>query len=952
MINKATKRQAKSKKLLAFIMTLLIAVFAFPLAACGGKDNGGGGDEDNKPIPEGSVRVTLNYFRPEHDYDDWNVWFWSSVADGAAHDFKKGTVKIAGEDWKTVTVTIPADLTAEDGVAFIVRKGEWAEKDPDMDRWIPSAKIVDSRVTVYVAQKRAEIYYDAQEAIDAATSNTINAAAFTSFKALSITTSSVITETSHFKIYDDEDTVVAELDCSQEDRYVDKKNATIRFTEPVELTKTYRIADEPAGGFDKMVNFVGREVNMSSLYVTTDFKTKYEYDGNLGVEYAADASTFKVWSPVATALKLNIYDAGEGGNATVTEMTKGEKGLWSITKDGDLNGKYYTYTVTARGKTKEVVDPYARSAGRDGKRGMILNLDATDPDNWEAQENPELASYSEAVIYEAQLRDLTINPNSGVSEANRGKFLGLTETGTTVTVGSVTKSTGLDYLKELGVTAVHFQPLFDFASVKEDFTTATYNKNGEYNWGYDPLNYNVPEGSYSSDPADGTKRVNEMKQMVMALHNAGIQVVMDVVYNHVSSAQTSNFEALVPGYYFRTDPSGAYYNGSGCGNVTASERAMFRKFMIESVLYWTEEYKIDGFRFDLMGCHDIETMNLLYDELKAVNHDVIVYGEGWTGGTSGLSNDDAAIQANATQMPNIAFFNDIIRDGVKGSVFTMTDTGFVSGKSGTDASVYVGAVGATSALDAALYKSLGSDKKFFAGAPTQSVNYVSAHDNSTLWDKLNASVNDEKEVLEAMYRLAAVSVLTSQGPAFFLAGEEMMRGKPTEAENEFDNRPNKWLTDPEHYFSDNSYKSPDSVNAIDWEQRVKNDAMIEFYKQLIGFKRNIPAFQFTTTEELNANIVIKDTDTDDGVAVYGISLNGTYIIIAFNANDTAAEIGVPEATETGYIRVLDGAVVNGEGIDGKNVTGDKFTVDKYSATILFTEDAIDFENWTYDVTVA
>ncbi|MDE6618435.1 MAG: type I pullulanase [Clostridiales bacterium] len=947
MTKQTTTKQTWLKLLLAFIVTLLIVAFALPLAACSGNSDDNGNDEDNGPIPDGYARITINYFRPAGDYEDWNLWIWSAGKEGAAYQFKNNTVNIAGENFKTAVITIPVDLTESDAVGFIVRKGEWSAKDPDMDRFIPASKIVDSRVTIYLAQAREGIYYDAQEAVDAATSNMITAAAFRNFKTLSIVTAAKISKKSHFKVYDEADNVVAELNCAETTTYNNKTNATIKFDEAVSLTKSYRIADEPADGFDKMVNFVGRNVNMASLYDTVDFKNKYLYDGELGVEYTAEASTFRVWSPVASELKLNIYDAGEGGTATTTAMTQGENGLWTATVNQDLDGKYYTYTVTARGTTKEVVDPYARSAGRNGVRGMILNLDATNPEGWAEQEEPTLGSYSEAVIYEAHLRDLTINPNSGVSAANRGKFLGLTETGTTVTVGSVTKSTGLDYLKELGVTTVHFQPLFDFASVKEDFNVATYNKDGEFNWGYDPLNYNVPEGSYSSNPADGKVRVNEMKQMVMALHNAGIQVVMDVVYNHVSSAQSSNFEALVPGYYFRTKPDSTFFNGSGCGNETASNRAMFRKFMIESVLYWTQEYKIDGFRFDLMGLHDIETMNQLYDALAEVNPDVMVYGEGWTGGTSGLDDDNAAIIANASKMPNIAFFNDVIRDGLKGSVFNMDGIGFVSGSVGSDAAVYVGAVGGTSALSATMYKTLGSDKQAFAAAPTQSINYVGCHDNSTLWDKLNASVEDA-DLIKDMYRLAAASVLSSQGPAFFLAGEEMLRSKPTTADNTYDNRPTAYLTNPDYYFSDNSYKSPDSVNAIDWTKRIENDDMVEYYKSLIMFKKNVPAFQLTTEDEIEEHIVLIDTDTDDGVAVYGIKYGGGLMIIAFNASETDVEIAVPTAD---FIKVVDGATINGEGIEGQNVTDGKLTVGAYKCAVLFTQDTVDVANWKYSVEI-
>ncbi|MDE6293641.1 MAG: type I pullulanase [Clostridiales bacterium] len=965
MTKKTTAQQPWLKLLIAFITVLLIVAFALPLAACSGNNDGDDGDvEDTSPIPAGQVRITINYFRPAGDYGEWNMWIWPNGGEGKAYQFNK-TVKIDGENWRRLTVTLPADLSQDQVFGIIVRKGEWASKDLDMDRFILSNMFENNRVTIYLAQNREDIYFDAKTAFDAATSNTISVASFNNYKTLTIMTGAKITKASHFKVYDDADNMVAELNCATTTTYNNKNKALIKFDKAVELSKVYRIVDDPAAGFNKEVNFVGRNINMSSLYETTAFKNDYLYDGELGVEYTAAASTFRVWTPVASALKLNIYDAGEGGTAKTYDMTKGEKGLWSTKINENLDGKYYTYSATVRGTTKEILDPYARSAGRDGVRGMILNLDATNPEGWndaEKHNTPTLNSYSEAVIYEAQLRDLTIHESSGVSAKNRGKFLGLTETGTKVKVGNVEKSTALDYLKELGVTTVHFQPLFDFATVKEDFNVATYNKAGESNWGYDPLNYNVPEGSYSSNPADGKVRVNEMKQMIMALHNAGLQVVMDVVYNHVSSAQGSNFEALVPGYYFRTRPDGSFFSASGCGNDTASEREMFRKFMVESVLYWTKEYKIDGFRFDLMGLHDIETMNKIYDELVKVNPDVMVYGEGWNLAGSGLDEEIAAIQTNADKMPNIAFFNDNIRDGLKGGVFDVTEPGFVSGAEGKDAVVYIGAVGSTSALSNELYKSMG--KAPFTIAPTQSVNYVSAHDNSALWDKLNASVNKDVDVLKAMNRLAAASVLSGQGPAFFLAGEEMLRSKPVDKSSLVydevnkvwkdptnDSRPEKWMTNSEYFFSDNSYKSPDSVNAIDWTKRVENDDMIEYYKSLIQFKRNMPQFQYTTVEQIKEHIVIIETaeTTNDGVAVYGIKHEGTMIVIAINANATSAEIAVPTAN---FITVVNGAEINGEGLEGKNVTNGKLTVGAYSAAVLWTDDDVNTSNWKYNVTVA
>ncbi len=930
------------KTVAAGVLASTIAVVSMPLG-CAKKD---------KPLPAGTVRLTVNYYRPAADYTGYNMWIWADGQNGSGYQFTADAT-IKDKTWKTLTADLQNVKTSGNAIGVIVRQStagnDWAWQTGDM--MIPADKIVNNKCSIYLMQDDDTIYYSPD---DVSFANRIKNARFTSFDNVYFDTSAKITAGSVFKLKDDADNVVATLDCSEDANksVVGENYVNIKLPEQLDIGKNYKIVDEPAS-FDESVNFLACDVSKSRLYSSEKFDELYAYDGELGVEYSKASSTFRVWSPAASAIKLNIYNAGTNGQKTQTlDMVKAEKGVWTQTVNGDLNGNYYTYSVTVGGRTTEIVDPYARSGGKNGTRGMILDLDSTDPTGWAAQGDPTLGSYSEAVIYEAQLRDLTISPTSGVSEANRGKFLGLTEKGTTVNGVAGGKSTALDYIKELGVTEVHFQPLFDFASVEENFTASTYNKDGEYNWGYDPLNYNMPEGSYSSDPNDGAKRVNEMKQMVMALHNAGVQVVMDVVYNHVSNARTSNFEVLMPGYFFRMTDDGNYFNGSGCGNETASERTMFRKFMIDSVKYWAEEYKIDGFRFDLMGLHDVTTMNELYDALAEVNPDVIVYGEGWTGGTSGLSDSKAALQKNASKMPNIAVFNDIIRDGLKGSVFTMNDTGFVSGKAGTDAAVYVGAAGSTDALASDIYISLGGDKKAFAANPTQSINYVSAHDNSSLWDKLNASVNKDADTLKAMNRLAAASVLTSQGASFFLAGEELLRSKPTQKTNNYDNRPTAYLTDPNYYFSDNSYKSPDSVNAIDWTLRDTNSDMVEYYKALIAIKKTFPQFKIADKATLKNCLVIKDTTENslkDGVAVYAVKSpdanSNEYAVVIINSNATAKTVSVPNGSYEVYVNGASATATAPATISSGSVS-----VGAYSAIVMkadLTADAI--SGWTYSV---
>ncbi len=626
-------------------------------------------------------------------------------------------------------------------------------------------------------------------------------------------------------------------------------------------------------------------VRKFKLYDTEEFIENYCYDGELGVKYAVDKSVFAVWSPFASAVTLNIYDSGDIKDTVRVEraMKKSDKGVWTKTVKGDLAGKYYTFSAVIDGEVRESIDPYAVAAGRNGERGMVVDLAETEPSCGDITVPP--APFSKFVIYEAQLRDLTIDKSSDVSEANRGKYLGMTETGTD------DAPTPLDRIKKLGVTAVHFQPLFDFASVDENFKTATFDKSGEYNWGYDPKNYNVPEGSYSSDPDDGAVRIKELKSMIAALHKAGIKVILDVVYNHVYDAATSCFQAFAPYYYFRTDGEGRLLNGSGCGNETASDRFMFRKYMIDSTSYWVREYKVDGLRFDLMALHDVDTMNAVCEELKRINPDIVVYGEGWDAGSNGLPPEMRACKSNAHKIKDVAFFDDIVRDGLRGSVFDVGDVGFVSGKPNAESAVFVSAAGGTDVLDDAHYKALGGDKHAFCASPSQNINYVAVHDNSTLWDKLNASVRADVDTLEAMNRLAAVCVMTGQGASLILAGEERCRSKRTPRDNTFDNHPHPYASDRDYWFADNSYRSPDSVNAIVWNG---HDGMFDFYRGLIGIKRSFPQFGISDGETLQK--CLHFGPCADGLAVFAVRdpEGSEFAVVAVNASRQAKRIAVPK----------------------------------------------------------
>ncbi|MDE5562841.1 MAG: type I pullulanase [Clostridiales bacterium] len=751
--------------------------------------------------------------------------------------------------------------------------------------------------------------------------NSIISAMFTDFFTVRIRTARKVPDSSVFCVLtasgervpiavsrEDKSEQVCALNCAVDSVAVGKTEFDIVLAAEVDFTQQYTLSDD--SGF-----FAAAPISKYKLFDTDEFQNRYNYDGELGADYSAKRTVFTVWSPFATKMLLNIYDAGECGKATEYPMTKGTKGEWTVTVDGNLDKKYYTYKIVdATGNAEEVVDPYARSGGKNGKRGMILDLDSTNPDGWDTQNIPQLKGNTHAVIWEAHVRDVTIHESSGVSEAHRGKFLGLTETGTENGNG---KPTALDYIKELGVTAVHFQPLFDFATVDESFIKATYNKAGEFNWGYDPLNYNMPEGSYSTDPSKGEVRVNELKQMIMALHNAGVQVVMDVVYNHVNNAASSNFEKLMPEYFFRKTDKGALSNGSGCGNETASERFMFRRFMIDSVKYWMTEYKIDGFRFDLMALHDTATMNSIYNALSEINPDVIIYGEGWKAGDSPLPESQQSTLANAKCTPNIAYFDDVIRNALRGDNFDKAGKGYVQGVNGLEDKVYVGVYGATN--------------NFALGA-NQNINYVCAHDDSTLWDRLNASVNWNKSTLKAMNRLAAASVFTSQGVAFILAGEEMLRSKPTTENNPYDNRPVPYKSNPKYFFSDNSYRSPDSVNAIDWNLLDENADIIEYYKVLIAIKKAWPQFHLATKQQIDRCVFVPDNNKGDGIISYAIKDpdSDEYAVVLLNNSDKTTNVSVPKGEYAVYI--------NGDKASAteklSEFSGSSFTVGARSAVVM------------------
>jgi len=646
-----------------------------------------------------------------------------------------------------------------------------------------------------------------------------------------------------------------------------------------------------------------REKKLSTELYYTNYPT---YCGNdLGLTYTLVASNFKVWAPSASQIKLNLYSATIADELERTlYLSQSHEGVWEITINEDLIGRYYTFQAEVLGKWKaEVPDPYVKAVGTNGQRGHIINFDKTNPINWENDTRPHLEKFTDIIIYELHVRDLSIHEDSGIQ--HKGQFLGLTELNTQNAEGL---STGLDHIKSLGVTHVHLLPSYDFFTIDESRP-----QDNQYNWGYDPQNYNVPEGSYATNPEDGAVRIREFKRLVQALHQNGLRVIMDVVYNHTGRTEASNFNQLVPGYYYRQDAKGNFSDASSCGNETASERPMMRKFMIDSVKYWAEEYHIDGFRFDLMGIHDMETMNQITEALYEIDPTIFVYGEGWTGGDSPLPEAQRAVKKQVNQMKRVAAFSDDMRDAIKGQVFSHEDTGFVSGKKGIEESIKFGIVAATShpQID---YGKVNYSNAPWAKHPSQTINYASCHDNHTLWDRL---LNSQPNISEAdrirMHILANTIVLTSQGIPFLHAGVEILRTKDG---------------------VENSYKSPDSINQIDWSRKSKYPEVVKYHQQLIKLRKKHPAFRMPTAQMIQENLSFLDV-RESGVVAYllkGEASGDTWkeILVLFNGSQEVKKVAIPKGNWT---VALDGNSISEEGL--YKISEPEIVVDYSSAMLLF-----------------
>ncbi|MED1510721.1 type I pullulanase [Bacillus proteolyticus] len=852
-----TKKLINKSVLLLTIIVMLSSVFSF---------------QNVKAVSNSkTTEIIIHYKEQPGNAKDWNLWMWGENANGKSYEF-------TGEDefGKYAKIKIDGDYNR---VGFIIRTNEW-EKDGS-DRWIENIK--DGRAEVWILSGDEKVY-NSKPSSDLS----IQKATIDSFNEITVTTNVPFnSKEQKIEIEGIKIKGINPFDKNGEDITNKVKIIT---EQKIDLKQTYKV---------KIENLADTNTEIGKVIRSEEFDKLFYYSGNdLGNIYTPQHTKFRVWAPTASEAKLVTYKKWNDKIGTEIKMQQGEKGTWKAELKGNQKGLFYTYKVKIGDKWTEAIDPYVRAASVNGDKGVVIDLNETNPKKWKANKKPEFKKPEDAIIYELHVRDLSIQPESGIKQ--KGKYLGVTEKGTK---GPEGVKTGLDHIKDLGVTHVQLLPIFDYASVNEENLNEP-----QYNWGYDPKNFNVPEGSYSTNPYEPTVRITELKQMIQTLHDNNLRVVMDVVYNHMYNAAESNFHKLVPGYYYRYNEDGTFANGTGVGNDTASERKMMRKFMVDSVTYWAKEYNLDGFRFDLMGIHDYETMNEIRKAVNQIDPSIILHGEGWDLNTP-LAAELKANQKNAEKMKGIAHFNDNIRDGLKGSVFEEKENGFVNGKQNMEDRIKKGI---TAGIDYDANTSTYQD-------PEQVLTYVEAHDNHTLWDKLElTNPGDSKEVRKQMHKLSSSILLTSQGIPFLHAGQEFMRTK---------------------YGDHNSYKSPDSINQMDWLRRAAFNNEVEYMKGLIDLRKKYPAFRMTSAEQIKKHIAF--IDVPKNVVAYTLDGKGSgnksdSFIVAHNANREAVDITLPSK---GPWKVL----VDGKQAGSKTlyvVHDNKIKVPALSSLVLKTEKPI------------
>ena len=808
-------------------------------------------------------KVIIHYQRQSASYNPWNVWMWYEGAAGQAFEFAKdGNTYLTDSFGAYGEWTLPASGTAQ-SIGFIIRTANW-DKDPDGDRFITQFKDVNGTPTAEIWLKSGSKFIWTKQP---SSQPSLLAAQVTGLKQLKLTFDNNVdinAEKSNFTIRS-----ASGADVAIDNWSAITGNVSAGYTVFVNLVEQVRIGtaytiSHPVYGL--------QESDLGSLWDLQTFNDQYYYSGNdLGNTYSAAHTDFRVWAPTADSVDLVTYASATtpAADGVVYQMTQDVKGTWVKRLDGNQDGTIYVYRAHFAAKVNETIDPYARSVTINGDRGVVVDLDSTDPTGWVESTRPNNMSSgnpSDAVLYELHVRDLSIDTTSNIPANHKGKYLAFTDLGTKYTKGKASTLTGLSAIKDLGVTHVELLPVYDFGSVDE---TGAGN---QFNWGYDPKNYNVPEGSYSTNAADPKARIRELKQAILAMHQNGLRVNMDVVYNHVQDSTNFAFEKLVPGYWYRRDATGTKTSGSGCGNDTATEHPMVSKFIQDSVKYWATEYKMDGFRFDLMGLIDISTMNKIRTQLNGVDPTIIMLGEGWDMGT--LPQNIRATQQNSAKIPGIGTFNAIIRDGMKGSVWDENALGWASGRYGDFASVQSGVVG-------------NAPFPGLAGAwiggiePGQTINYIESHDNTTLADRLRKSMGMKVPMttIAKVSKLATGMLFVSQGVPFIHAGQEFLRTKN---------------------FNHNSYNSTDEVNSLKWGQRITYASNVSYLKGLLSIRKAHKAFRIPEADSIVENLEFLDgTFGQIGYKINGKAVGDSWssIVVLANSNQKkTASFDVPKGT--------------------------------------------------------
>jgi len=840
----------------------------------------------------GKTKIIIHYAKSPTSQLKWNVSLWTDKKEVKQFEFKS-----KDSFGQICEVDLDGQLDKV-GFAILTSKGD---KDTGQNRFIEKfengvgeiwLKEGDSNIYTSAAQAATTAIVNTQNNLD--TSGEIKVAKLDDLNSITIKTNLAfpLISKANESIVVKSNGITLKIKEITSDEVTDGLTTTakIELSENVDLGQKLTVSKN---GFNE------KEVVIGDVMGSAGFEKMFYYEGNdLGNTYSTSKTNFRVWSPTATEVKLVTYTKWNEKIGIESSMKKSEKGTWTIQLDGDQNGIFYTYKVNIGGIWTEAVDPYARSVSANGDKGAVIDLKKTNPVGWKPSEKPIFSNLNDAIIYELHIRDFSIDESSGME--NKGKFLALTETGTTGTYGN---KTGIDYIKSLGVSHVELMPVSDFAGVNE------LEKKPQYNWGFDPKNFNAPEGSYSTNPSNPLSRVNELKQAVQSLHDNGLRVNMNVVYSHTSSSYNSNFNKLVPGYYYRYNEDGTDSNESGSGNTIASENAMARKFIVDSVVYWAEEYNIDGFRFDLMDLIDIKTMNEIRKKLDSLDPSIIIIGDN-SNATSNttLSEDEKSTQKNSSKMSGIAHLNDFTRAAISGSVVESTAKGFVNGKTNMETDIKKGIVGGIE------YSS--SIKTWDKVEPGQSVTYVESHSNNTLWDKLLlTNPKDDDESRLKMHRMADSMVLTSQGVSFFQSGQEFLRTKGGD---------------------NNSSKSSDIINKIDWTMPAENIDTVNYFKGLILLRKSHPAFRMTSADMIkkNLNFLV----VPENVVAYEIAHNANMdtwanIVVAFNANKKDITITLPKKGTWNI-------VVNGEkaGLETiKQSKGDSLVIPALSTVVVYNE---------------